>query len=121
MIFPPSKDFDATKEFTSSSTFSFSNMFTNSNTYTIIASINIDEPTNDSNKSHAKTILIAVSASACVAVASGVATYFIFRKKEIISDAMIEVKSTNEEQTNENPLYDLMDESDPFNNDFQNH
>lgn len=123
-VFTQSQDLNRTKTFEPSLYFSNSYNFTTSNTFTpLAADIQIDINSQDGG-SQKKTFLSIIAAVGCAVVASIiVAAIIISRRRKLEesqpSEAIGEVQNPEEDAVVlTNPLKDLVDNSDPFEEDF---
>lgn len=101
--------------FTSSNRFSHSNAFSASS---IDVKIGVDD-TDNKSKVNVGMIAGIVSGVAAASAAAAVAAFFLIKKKGVGAPAEIETIANSQGQmNNENPLYDVEAQDDPFEDDF---
>ncbi|KAK8897959.1 hypothetical protein M9Y10_000203 [Tritrichomonas musculus] len=105
-----SEEFSSSLSFTSSNRFSHSNAFSASS---IDVKIGVDDTDNESK------VNVGMIAGIVSGVAAAVAAFFLIKKKGVGAPAEIEtIANSQGQRNNENPLYDVEAQDDPFEDDF---
>lgn len=123
----PSNSFSLSKRFTPSNVFSDSLHFTSSNdfsksgTFAPVVIIDRDESNTGGKLKPGAIAGIAVGAAAAVAIIAAIAFFFIKRHRAMLpNEEDVETLDDNTQSTtNDNPIYKVDGEDDPFKEDFE--